>query len=74
MSGAKLKNLRQQSGISGYLVSQRSGIARSRLSEIERQHVEPRASEVERIERAIEELIKARREVSQVAERVGWPL
>jgi len=74
LNGNELKQLRQQAGINGYLVCQRSGVGRSRLSDIERGYVDPSQSEVQRIQTAIEELLQARQKVVQLAEQVGWPL
>jgi len=61
-------------GIAGRLVSDRSGITRSRLCEIERNYVQPSDKELERIEQALAELIKARERVAEVASEVGWPM
>lgn len=74
MSGKVLRNLRISAGLSGYVVSRQSAIGRSRLSEIERGHSDPKPGEVERIQRAIESLIEARDAVTARAAEVGWPM
>jgi len=73
MTGEQLRRKRQAAGLSGYLVSRKSGVGRSRFSEIEHGHVDARRDEVERIERAIRELGEARQKLAQVAVEVGWP-
>ena len=74
MSGTEFGKRRVASGIAGRLVSGRAGIERSRLSDIERGYVRPRPDELNRLERALNELIKAKGEVEKVAAEMGWPL
>ena len=74
MSGKELKQLRQSAEISGQIVCSRAGIARSRLSEIERGYVNPAPSEAKRIADAIESLKHAKQRVAAVAAEVGWPI
>jgi transcriptional regulator with XRE-family HTH domain len=74
VTGKHLRNLRQQAGLAGYMVCRRSGIGRSRLSDLERGYAEPNESEIDRIENAIKELVEARERVVELAVRVGWPM
>ena len=69
-----IKQRRLAAGIPGRLLCVKAGVDRSRLSHIERGYVEPSGEELSRIEQALEELIKAREKVAEVASEVGWPL
>jgi transcriptional regulator with XRE-family HTH domain len=60
--------------ISGDVLCSRARIRRARLSQIERGYLTPSADELARIQKALDELINARKEVQAVAERVGWPM
>jgi hypothetical protein len=55
------------------MVCARAAIGRGRLSEIERGQVLAPREELARIQRALDELMEARRQVVQFAEEVGWP-
>jgi len=72
--GEDVRNERRSANIAGRLLCVRAGISRSKLSEIEAGHIEPSAAEKERLRRALQELLKARKEVEIVAQKVGWPL
>jgi hypothetical protein len=74
MSAKELKAKRVNAGISGHLVCLKTGIGRSRLSDIERGYVTATEKESEVIQKAIEELIEAREKVTRVATEVGWPV
>ena len=74
MNGRELRRKRMAAGIPGRLLCARVGIDRSKLSDIERAYVEPSIEEGIRINRAIDDLIKAKEEVAKVAAAVGWPL
>ena len=74
MTARQLRAKRNSAGVPGRLVCVRARIDRGRLSDIERGYVEPSVEELERIERAIVELIEAKNKVEQVAAEVGWPL
>ena len=74
MDGKGLRARRVAAGISGALLSLKSGISRSRLSDVERGYVELNAEESSRIEKALDGLIEARQKVEQVAAQVGWPM
>jgi transcriptional regulator with XRE-family HTH domain len=71
------KNLRARrpaEGIPGAAVCQRSGISRAKLSDIEREYVIAPAKELERIEAAIEEIVRTRQRVAKLAAQAGSSL
>ena len=74
MNTRDLRYKRVSHGISGRLLCVKAGIDRSRLSDIERQYVEPSDHELQRIERALVALIQAKERVEKVAAEVGWPM
>jgi transcriptional regulator with XRE-family HTH domain len=74
VNSKELKRKRSLEGIPARLLAGRAGVPVSRLSDIERGYVEPSADETRRLEIALSELILARKEVEDVAQRVGWPL
>jgi predicted transcriptional regulator len=71
---SELRQKRIAARIPGRLLCPRARITPGRLSEIERGYVTPRASEVERIWQALDELIAAREKVQRYARSVGWPM
>ena len=74
MSPTQLRDLRVAARIPGRLVCTRAHIDRSRLSDIERGYVKPTDEELRRLAQALDELVRARKEVSAVADVVGWPM
>jgi hypothetical protein len=70
MVGKTLRAKRIGAAISGCL---KAGIGRSRLSDIERGHVQPSEQEIARLHAAVDELLRARQRVEAVAAEVGWP-
>ncbi len=73
-SAKELRSKRVAARIPGRLVSQRARVSRGRLSEIECGLVSPSPEELHRINRALTELVEARRRVAQVAAECGWPM
>jgi transcriptional regulator with XRE-family HTH domain len=74
MIGSELRMRRHSAGLTGHLVCKKAGIPRTRLSEIEREYVEPTIDECKRIDQAITALIEARSQLAQIAAQVGWPV
>jgi transcriptional regulator with XRE-family HTH domain len=74
MTGAEIRSRRVAAGITGALVSRRAKIARSRLSDIERGYVHPGTKEVFAISEALNELISAKRRLSEAAGELGYPV
>jgi transcriptional regulator with XRE-family HTH domain len=68
-----LRKKRTTAGIAGTIVCNKMGIARSRLSDIERGYVTVSPEELVRIDRALDELIDAKSFIDRVAASVGWP-
>ena len=73
-TGPDFRRRRTAAGISGGAVCVRTGVHRSRLSDLERGYAAPSGDEMTRLEGALEELIEARRRVAEVAAEVGWPM
>jgi transcriptional regulator with XRE-family HTH domain len=73
MVGEHIRSKRVAARITGYMLSGRAGIGRSRLSEIECGHVEPSPDEQARIEAALDELIATKTKLTRVAAELGWP-
>jgi transcriptional regulator with XRE-family HTH domain len=59
--------------IPGRLLCARAPIDRSRLSELERAYAIPSADELERLQRALDQLVTAKEQVEKFAATVGWP-
>ena len=74
MQGHQLRQRRLVNNIPGLVVCGRAGVSRTRLSDIEREYVQPRQEELARLNGALDELIAARQKVAAVAEAVGYPL
>lgn len=72
-AGQVVRDRRIHARLTGLLVSARSGVGRSRLSDIERGYIIPRAEELVRINAAIDSLNEARRAMERTASEVGWP-
>jgi len=70
----KLKEKRTAAGIAGTLVCQKIGIARSRLSDIERGYVKALPEELARIDVALNELIRVKSVIQKTAAALGWPI
>jgi transcriptional regulator with XRE-family HTH domain len=74
LNGAELRAKRIAAGIAGSLVCVKSGIARSRLSDIERGYVSATDEEIVRIASALDQLTRAKRRIAAIAAEEGWPL
>jgi transcriptional regulator with XRE-family HTH domain len=71
---ASIKAKRIRAGIAGHVLCKKLGIARSRLSDIERGYVTPGDGELARVDAALEDLIHAQSVISKTAAAVGWPV
>ncbi len=69
-----LRSQRITAEIPAILLARHAGIDRSRLSLIERGHVQPTNEELQRLDSALNLLIAARLRVREVAAEVGWPV
>jgi len=74
MKGRQFRDWRKQIGISGSVVSGITGIRRSRLSDIEREYVQPSGDEAAKLGQALQDLDRAKQELAATAERYGWPV
>jgi transcriptional regulator with XRE-family HTH domain len=70
---ADLKLKRVTAGISGSVLCAKAKISRSRLSLIERGYTTPAPEEAARLSAVLDELIRAKSVIDQVAASVGWP-
>jgi transcriptional regulator with XRE-family HTH domain len=68
-----LKAKRTGAGIAGNVLCRKFGMARSRLSDIERGFVTASPEELARLSAALDELIEAKAFIDRVAASVGWP-
>jgi transcriptional regulator with XRE-family HTH domain len=73
IDGPTLKQKRTAAGLAGNVLCKRIGMARSRLSDIERGYVTPSSEELAQIDAALNELIEAKSFIDRVAASVGWP-
>ena len=74
LSPSQLKAARAALGIPGTVLARQARICRTRLSDLERGHVEPTPEECQRLSEAMASLTKAKERVALVAAEVGWPL
>jgi len=68
-----IKAKRTAAGIAGSLLCKKVGIARSRLSDIERGYVTASSDELARIDAVLDELIETKSVIDRVAASMGWP-
>ena len=69
-----LKAKRSSVGIAGNVLCKKIGIARSRLSDIERGYATASPKELARLNTALDELIQAKSVIDRVATSLGWPM
>ncbi len=74
MTGPDLKFKRMSAGLAGSIVCRKLGMARSRLSDLERGYVIPSDTEAAKIAAAIDELVLVWAEISRAALGAGWPV
>jgi hypothetical protein len=74
MTAEDLKTKRVVAGIPGYAVCQVAGLSRAKLSDIERGYVPATAEELQRIEGAIEQIVRTRQRLEALATEAGLPL
>ena len=74
INGTTLKAKRLSAGIPGQVLCSKAGFARSRLTAIERGYFTPPLEELARIETVLDDLIRAKSVIDQVAVSEGWPI
>jgi transcriptional regulator with XRE-family HTH domain len=71
MTSADLKVKRAAAGIPGYAVCQVAGISRAKLSDVERGYVTASPEDLQRIDHAIEQILRTRQLISALATEAG---
>jgi transcriptional regulator with XRE-family HTH domain len=74
MSGSQIRQKRMSAGIVGRLLCTHAKLDRGRLSHIERGYIQPSDAELARIDLALDDLIRAKRKLTEAAARLGWPV
>ena len=74
MTPKTLRAKRAAAGIPGSALCQIAGIARSKLSDIEREYVAATPEELQRIDTAIDEILRTRRHLTKLATEAGLSL
>jgi transcriptional regulator with XRE-family HTH domain len=74
VNAATLKAKRTAAGIAGNILCKKFGMARSRLSDIERGFVTASPEELARIDAALDALIQTKSIIQKTARTLGWPL
>ena len=73
MIATEIRSKRIEAGIPGYVLCLKARVARTRLSDIERNYVVPSQQELARIQAALMELIQAKQRMKAIAAECGWP-
>jgi transcriptional regulator with XRE-family HTH domain len=73
ISATTIRAKRTAAGIVGQVLCRRCGIGRTRLSDIERGYVTAAPEELARLDSALDELIKTKSIVENLATSMGWP-
>lgn len=73
INGATTKSKRIAAGIAGHVLCKKLGIARSRLTAIERGYVTATPEDLLRLDEALDNLIRAKTVIQQTAAALGWP-
>jgi transcriptional regulator with XRE-family HTH domain len=74
ISPGTIKAKRTAAGIAGSVLCKRFGMARSRLSDIERGYVTALPEELARMDAVLDELIRDKSVIQQTAAALGWPV
>ena len=74
MTAMELKTKRAAAGIPGYAVCQVAGISRAKLSDVERGYVTASPENLQRIDKAIEQIIYTRQHLAKLASDAGLSL
>jgi hypothetical protein len=70
----KLRGKRMAAGIPGHSVCQKIGMPRSRLTGIERGYLRSSPEELQRIDAAIDEILRTRQQLEKLASKEGLSL
>ena len=74
INGNTIKAKRVAAGIAGHVLCKRLSIARSRLSDIEREYITVPTDELVRLDAALEDLIRTQAILRKTAAALGWPV
>lgn len=74
MTPKNLRAKRAAAGIAGQAVCQVAGISRAKLSDIEREYIIGSPEELKRIEAAIDEIVRTRQQLANLAADAGLSL
>jgi transcriptional regulator with XRE-family HTH domain len=74
MTPKNIRAKRAAAGIPGRAVCQVAGISRAKLSEIELGYAVASADELQRLDAAIEQIVRTRRDLAQLASEAGLSL
>ena len=73
MTAKELRSKRLAAEIPAMLLAVKAKVNRSRLSNLERGYAQPTEGELQRLYAALDQLVKAKSAIDQVADSVGWP-
>jgi hypothetical protein len=74
ITGATIRSKRTAAGIAGHILCRKlENLSRGRLSGIENEYLTATPDELARIDRVLNELIKAKAVLRQTAIALGWP-
>jgi len=74
MTAKTIKAKRVTAGIIGQAVCQLAGISRAKLSDIEREYIAATPEELQRIDAAIEQILRTRQHLARLATEAGLSL
>jgi transcriptional regulator with XRE-family HTH domain len=74
LTGEQIRAKRAAAGIPGYVLSRAVHISRGRLSEIETGVVQAASEDLQRIDAALDQIIREREKLSELAARAGLSL
>ena len=74
MTAKDIRAKRAAAGITGHAVCQLAGISRAKLSDIECEHIAATPEELQRIDGAIEQILRTRQHLARLASEAGLSL
>jgi transcriptional regulator with XRE-family HTH domain len=74
MTAKSIREKRAAAGITGRAVCQLARISRAKLSDIEREYITATPEELQRIDGAIEQILRTRRHLAELATEAGLSL
>ena len=74
MTAKNLRAKRAAAGITGHAICQLAGLSRAKLSDIEREHVIATPEDLQRIDGAIDQILRTRQHLAKLATEAGLSL